>query len=283
VVNSSGYCTEKRPRFTDLESAHAISHSDAARLGSAQRAALAYNMDDHLIRMREQFKLRAQRIANSLVVHRFMRSFDGFTGSRFSERGMVAQAFELVRLNQVPGDYLEFGLWRGRTFLHARQMRRLHRLKNMHLWGFDSFQGLPEVNPTPVEVWSTGNFSCSHQEFRSILSSQGVREDEFTLVTGFYDQSLNDAQHAAMAGRKAAVVYIDCDLYKSTVPVLRFIEPYLITGTIVCFDDYYCYRGSPEEGEQRALKEFLEIHPDISFQQYLTYCPAGQSFIVHRR
>jgi O-methyltransferase len=214
---------------------------------------------------------------------RLLRRLDGLMENQFAERGMVAQAFAFAHLNGIRGDYLEFGLWRGRTFLHAWRMKRLYRLNTMHLWGFDSFAGLPEVEPASGEIWSTGQFACSEPEFRSILARNGVRPEDFTLVPGFYETSLDDALHAAMAGKTAAIVYVDCDLYKSTVPVLAFLERYLTDGTIVCFDDFYCYRGRPDEGEQRALAEFLEANPAIEFQRFLTYCPAGQSFIVHRR
>lgn len=233
--------------------------------------------------MTELFGKAARRIAYSLPVLKLRRTVDAFVDNRFSERGMITQAFVFAHLNAIAGDYFEFGLWQGRTFLHAWRMKKLYGFKDMHLWGFDSFQGLPTVKPAEDEIWSTGQFSCSELKFRAILASQGVRKEEFTLVAGFYDQSLNDAQHAAMSGRKAAIVYIDCDLYESTVPVLSFIEPYLVDGTIVCFDDFYCYGGKRDQGEQQALREFLKARPDIEFQKYLTYCPVGQSFIVQRR
>jgi O-methyltransferase len=229
------------------------------------------------------FNVAIRRVINSLPVLRLMRRLDSVAPYRFSERGMLAQAFEFIRFNQIPGDYFEFGLWQGRTFILASRFRRLHRFADMHLIGFDSFQGLPTVNTSKDEVWTTGQYSCSEKELRSILLAHGVSSEEFTLVPGFYTQSLNDELHAAMTGRKAALVYIDCDLYESTVPVLNFIQRYVNDGTLVCFDDFYCYAGRPDRGEQRALDEFLRAHPELEFQRYLTYCPLGQSFIVHRR
>jgi hypothetical protein len=222
------------------------------------------------------------RVASSEPVLRLLHRLDGFLPGRLSEKGMLTQAFAFVQLNGIRGDYLEFGLWRGRTFLHARNLKRLYRLRNMHMWGFDSFEGLPPVQPSKHEIWSQGQFACSEREFRGILASHGVGSEEFTLVPGFYDQSLNNAQRKAMAGRSAAIVYIDCDLYESTVPVLRFIEPMLTDGTVVCFDDYFCYAGRPDCGEQRALDEFLQENRGIRFRPYLTYGSAGQSFLVHR-
>jgi hypothetical protein len=201
--------------------------------------------------------------------------------NHLSERGMLSQAFAITNLNQVKGDYLEFGLFRGRTFVHSWTLKR-DSARDMHLWGFDSFEGLPEVKPREGEIWETGQYACSVDTFRSIITAQGMQPPEYTLVPGFFDQSLNEQQHQRMAGRTAAIVYIDCDLYESTVPVLAFIERYLQTGTVVCFDDFYCYRGAPDQGEQRALAEFLDQHPNIKFNRYLTYGIAGQSFMVYR-
>jgi hypothetical protein len=224
-----------------------------------------------------------RRVLNSLPVLRLLRKWEVFANNSLGERGMLSQAFVITTLNKVNGDYFEFGLFQGSTFLAAWRMKRLHGAPpDMHFWGFDSFEGLPEVKPREGEVWRTGQFACSEDAFRSIVAGQGMRPEEYTLVPGFFDHSLNEQQHQRMGGRKAAIVYIDCDLYESTVPVLAFVERYLQTGTVVCFDDFYFYRGAPDQGEQRALAEFLDRNPHIKFNRYLTYGLAGQSFLVYR-
>ena len=38
----------------------------------------------------------------------------------------------------------------------------------------------------------------------------------------------------------------------STVPVLRFLSDVLVDGALLIFDDWYCFRASPEQGEQNA-------------------------------
>jgi hypothetical protein len=53
-----------------------------------------------------------------------------------------------------------------------------------------------------------------------------------------------------------------------------------VNGSIVCFDDYYHFKASPDQGEQRALREYLLRHPEINLLPYLDYCPTGKSFIV---
>jgi len=219
---------------------------------------------------------------NSPLMLRLIEVLDRRSENRMTEFGMLAHAFEFAKINGVKGDYFEFGVWRGKTFCCARMMAKRYRVSPVTFRAFDSFAGLPPVpKGTRHEVWREGQFACSRQEFERILAARGFQPGEYEVVEGFYDQSLNDALIAQLtaADVKAAVVYVDCDLYESTVPVLRFIRPFLQDGTIICFDDYYNYRGQPGFGEEKALTEFLADNPDVRFLHYMTFSPLGQSFI----
>src|SRR5688572_24758452 len=143
------------------------------------------------------------------------------------ERGMLAAAFELQAINSVAGDYFEFGLWRGKTFTYAQRMKRRFRRQDMILWGFDSFAGLPAVDDPRDNVWSEGEFACSEHEFRRVVKRAGFSDGEFKLVPGFYESSLNADTHRLLTGRTASIVYVDCDLYSSTVQVMNFVARYL--------------------------------------------------------
>lgn len=198
-----------------------------------------------------------------------------------AEHGMLAQAFEFKHINAVEGDYFEFGLWRGKTFCYAHSQKRRHKMSDMIFWGFDSFQGLPTITEQEDNVWQEGDFACSEPELRRILAKAGFSPGEYTLVPGFYETSLNDELHQRIGNRKAAIVYVDCDLYESALSVLKFVHRYFINGTIVCFDDWYNYKGSPDKGEQLALSEFLASQARIEFIPYMNFSPLGKSFIVH--
>ena len=116
----------------------------------------------------------------------------------------------IAKINGVSGDDFEFGLWRGKTFKHAHRMMRRYSLHGVKLRGFDRSRDSRPTSP----------------------ARNGIGDSSRTLV-----RRLADAQV------KAAVVYIDCDLYESTRPVLRFMSHFLQNGTIVCFDDYFNYKG----------------------------------------
>jgi O-methyltransferase len=221
------------------------------------------------------------RLRNILI--RFVDFLDRKAENRFSEAGMVSQAFHFAKINDVRGDYFEFGLWEGNTFMAALRCKAKFRMPSVMLWGFDSFEGLPDVSRSPDELWKKGQFSCSEKRFRDIVKENGFSGRDFQLVRGFYDQSLNADLQIRMAGRKAMAIYVDCDLYESTRDVLRFLPPYLQNGTVICFDDYYCYKADPERGEQKAIREFLEQCPGITLLPYMDYGPVGKSFIVRMK
>ena len=224
-------------------------------------------------------------LLDSTWFYRLVEIFDRRSENRLTELGMIAQAMEFAKINEVGGDYFEFGLWQGKTFQYAHKMMRRYSLHGMKLRGFDSFQGLPDHARTNDNIWHAGQFAYSRAALEKDLRNYGFRFIDYELVEGFYDASLNDGLVRGLKAKqvRAAIVYIDCDLYESTRPVLRFIANFLQNGTIVCFDDYFNYKGSRDQGEARALNEFCAEYPAFEFMPYLTYSPLGQSFIVRLR
>ena len=224
-----------------------------------------------------------RRFLNSGPFLRLAEALDRRSENRMTEFGMLAQAFEFAKINGVKGDYLEFGVWKGKTFRWAHLMKRRYGLGEMKLWAFDSFAGLPEVGNVADNIWRQGQFACSLPEFQAIVAAAGIRRDEYETVQGFYSDSLDDKAHARFGQRQAAVVYIDCDLYESTRDALRFVARHLAHGAILCFDDYYNYKAAPDQGEARALAEFRVEHPQLDLMSYFNYSPLGASFVVRHR
>ena len=231
------------------------------------------------------YKLLKQlkKIANSRFFLRVIEVLDRRSENRLTEFGMLAQAFEFKGINNVNGDYFEFGLWQGKTFCYAHLMKHRYCQYDTKLFGFGSFQGLPGIVEEKDNIWYEGQFAYGEEKLRVNLKRSGFLDNEFELIPGYYEDSLNDNLHRSFQDKSAAIVYIDCDLYESTIQVLNFVYRYFVNGTIICFDDYYNYKGSPDQGEQRALNEFLQEHQEFQFIPYLDYSPLGKSFIVRRQ
>ena len=140
---------------------------------------------------------------------------------------------------QAPAEglVLEFGVWTGST------LRALvEGFPGHEVFGFDSFEGLPED-------WRTG-FPAGMFGVDGLPRVPGAE-----LVVGWFDQTLPGflADHPG----PLAFVHVDCDLYSSTTTVLDAVGPRLVPGTVIVFDEYFNYPGW-QGGEHRAWQEYVE-------------------------
>ena len=187
---------------------------------------------------------------------------------------------------QIPGDYLEFGTAWGRTFSYACNRFSLYPEHNgMKFFALDSFEGLPRPKGLDAvdgytATFYESQFACSEEEFIENLKRARVNLDRVTLVKGWFDKSLTPENAARHGIDKVAAAWIDCDLYESTVPVLKFITPRLSTGSVIAFDDWRCFRNSPEFGEQRACREWLAENPHITLHELYSFGWHGIAFTV---
>jgi hypothetical protein len=166
------------------------------------------------------------------------------------------------------GYYFEFGCHTGRTMRLAWEYTGA--LFNWTYVGFDSFAGLPEISDIDrLPIWEEGGLATSEADFVSLVTNAGMPSDRLRTVKGFYDKSLTPAFAKTFLPRKAAVIFIDCDLYASTVRVLDFGKEFLQPGTIIVFDDWFCFYGDPERGERRAWEEFRRANPQLQFTDFV--------------
>jgi hypothetical protein len=180
------------------------------------------------------------------------------------------------------GDYYEFGLYRGYTFWYAQQAAGRAGLATMRFFGFDSFAGLPDVEGRDRQagIFIPGDYACTRSEVERHLTEQGFDWSRATLTEGFFDASLTAERKEDLEARPAALVMVDCDLYQSTVPVLAFLADLLQDGTVVLFDDWYCFGEADDQGEPRAFREFLDEHHEWDAKPLMDFSRYGKAFVM---
>jgi hypothetical protein len=196
----------------------------------------------------------------------------------------IRTAMEFVYYSNLHGDYLEFGVFQGAHFTSAYHFAQLNGLDFMRFHAFDSFKGLPEISGRDLSAprqFEKGEFACDAETFKRILARNGVDLGKVTITSGWFNDTLNGDTKRKLQIQKAAIIWIDCDFYESTVPVLDFITDYVQDGTLVIFDDWFCFNGNPAYGEQRAFREWLKKNPFLSASEFHKYGWAGLSFILH--
>lgn len=201
-------------------------------------------------------------------------------------RGLGAIDLMMKRLkeSEIVGDYYEFGLFRGYSFWHAQQAADREGIVGMRFYGFDSFSGLPEVvgGDRDSGLFFSGDYRCSREEVAAQLSEHGFDWSRGQLIEGFFDRSLTPELRLEQGMGPAALVLVDCDLYQSTVPVLRFLAPLLQEGSVMLFDDWHCFGDSGERGEPRAFGEFLSEHREWRAETLMDFPVYGRAFALHK-
>ena len=202
---------------------------------------------------------------------------DGFM---YENAYMINMAFGYCANNKMAGNYAEFGVFKGKTTIEAWKAAHRHGLSDMKFWLFDSFEGLPEVKGVDAGgPFVTSEFSNSRKNYENRLQRNGVDSKRTEIVEGFFDKTLPETKTDELF----SVVFIDCDLYESTVPVLEWLTDKLVDGAVLIFDDWYSFNGREDKGEQRATAEWLEANPSISLMSYREFHLGGKSFLVHSK
>jgi len=152
----------------------------------------------------------------------------------------------------------------------------------MKFYGFDSFEGLPEItaNEDKESKFTKGSYAVPYDTVCEFIKKHDGDLDNIQFFKGFYSEDQFKEILSENSFPKASVVLVDCDLYASTIPVLEFIKPLLQDGSIILFDDYNCFNASDDRGERKAYREFLEKHPEIKSQKFDEFGWHGRSFRI---
>ena len=156
-------------------------------------------------------------------------------------------------LDQVtlPGPAFEFGVYNGRTINVIAK-----KLSDRNIYGFDSFEGLPE------DWQRTKSGSIKHVKGHFALDALPDVESNVTLIKGFFNSSLPKWLEENSL-ESISFLHIDCDLYSSTVTVFECLQPFIVPGTVIVFDEIYAWHKPKkyslwQEGEYKALREWVE-------------------------
>ncbi len=185
---------------------------------------------------------------------------------------------QLQSLGGEVGDYLEFGVSRGTSMRCMHDVVAKLELNDVRLFGFDSFQGMPESAAKEDNgVWKPGDFASTFEETREFLDKGDIDWTRTHLIKGWFEQTLNTRAIENLEIRKASVIMIDCDIYSASKRALNFSLPLITDYTVVFFDDW-CNDDSL--GECKAYKEFLHENKRIQSKEIGSYLPAGRIFLL---
>jgi O-methyltransferase len=168
----------------------------------------------------------------------------------------LQRCVESVVEDEVPGDLIEAGTWRGGASMLMRATLDTLGDETRTVWVADSFQGFP-AGEGRDEEWSAMEFlRVPAEEVRENFARLGL-ERGIRLHPGFFEDTL-----AGLSDRRWAIVRLDADTYESTMVTLEALYPGLATGGYLIVDDFgalaECRRAVGDFRERHGIREPLE-------------------------
>ena len=193
----------------------------------------------------------------------------------------ILEAVNYIKVAELPNVFFEFGCHSGRTYSAALLASKFLKFEIQN-FAFDSFEGLPETLKSEDGIFESGTFNTKKNDFVQIVKKRtGVILQDDQLIQGYYEKSLTNALSETLP-KSVGFIHIDVDLYSSTITVLEFVKKFLVSGTVILFDDWYCFPPGKEMGERKALNEFLRKYPEIELEEWKNYSTFGKSFLVKK-
>lgn len=136
---------------------------------------------------------------------------------------------------------VEFGVYKGESLNYIA-----NKLPNEKIYGFDSFEGLPEI-------WRDGFeknvFKISGKDFKKFNFLENI-----IIVKGYFDEKLPTFFKNIELPIK--FMHIDSNLYSSAKTIFDITSELIVSGTVLVFDEFFNY-PSWEDGEFKAFSEFV--------------------------
>ncbi|MDZ4147233.1 MAG: TylF/MycF/NovP-related O-methyltransferase [Flavobacteriaceae bacterium] len=177
------------------------------------------------------------------------------------------------KILELPGDILEFGVYKGTSLVRLLSFRNLLENENSRkVFGFDIYGKFPETfelesDKQFIEKFeNAGGFGISKKELEVHLDNKGFRNYE--LIEGDILKTI-DEYLTNNPSRKISLLHIDVDVYEPTKIILEKLWSRVVKGGILMLDDY-----GTVEGETKAVDEFFADQNIIINKPKFNYIPS---------
>jgi O-methyltransferase len=163
------------------------------------------------------------------------------------------ETIESVISEDVPGDIIETGAWRGGASILARAVLAAAGVTDRKVIVADSFEGLPPPDEEAYPADRGLNFhespalAVSLEEVQENFRKLDLLDDQVVFLKGWFRDTM-----PKVASERLAVIRLDGDLYESTILPLNHLYDRLSVGGWVIVDDYHMVRAC-----RTAVRDFL--------------------------
>lgn len=170
----------------------------------------------------------------------------------------LRERVEAVLKENIPGDLIETGVWRGGACILMRGILASYGDSGRKVFVADSFEGLPRPDPKyradrRDRLYSFAELAVSEAEVRENFAKYDLLDDRVVFVKGFFKDTLH-----GIDSDRFALIRLDGDMYESTMDALTALYDKLSPGGFAIIDDYgglsACRKAVHDFLDARALK-----------------------------
>jgi hypothetical protein len=180
----------------------------------------------------------------------------GLTMTCLSRLVNTLKSCRYVVENNIPGDFVECGVFRGGNGILAKRL--FEKLgANRSVWMFDTFKGMTAPTEYDVQIRTKihagkqfrkkqkdqHNLWCyaSLEDVKNNFLNSNLKLDRVNFIKGDVSETLKIKENIPS---KIAILRLDTDWYESTKSELEILYPILSVGGVLIIDDYGFWQGS---------------------------------------
>lgn len=196
-----------------------------------------------------------------LALHEFCQPY---TMTSVERMYALYTAVKYILDNNIPGDFIECGVWRGGSSMLVGKMLKDRGVTNRKLYLYDTFEGMSEptendkdfkgeaadklmkenIDNKETTVWCLADINDVKQN----MSLTGYPVENIEYIKG----KVEDTIPIHMPDQSIALLRLDTDWYDSTKHELIHLYPKLIDKGVLIIDDYGHW-----EGCRKAVDEYF--------------------------
>jgi O-methyltransferase len=169
----------------------------------------------------------------------------------------LQRCVETVLADDIPGDLVECGVWRGGASILMRAVLAAYGDETRCVWLADSFAGVPPPDAKNYKAdkgdrlhLAAAVLAVPETEVRANFRRYGLLDDQVRFLPGWFKDTLDDAPMD-----RIAVLRLDGDLYESTIQALDALYPRVSPGGFCIVDDYHAIKAC-----RQAVTDYRATH-----------------------
>jgi O-methyltransferase len=172
------------------------------------------------------------------------------------------RCLDVIRQNNIPGDVIETGVWRGGATVFMRGYWAAHGVSDRTVWVADSFAGVPEPSVAEdigydLSAAKEPALAIDQARVEALFARYDLLDDQVKFLPGWFRETL-----PAAPIDRLALIRLDGDLYESTFDALDALYDRLVSGGFLVVDDYGalppCRRAIEDFRAQRGITAPME-------------------------